>query len=164
MNNTSMILYLVSWGIAIFIHFNTLRRTALYNTKEAVIDEIYSLIETHKAKYEHNYDKEAAFAHKNFKIERKINELNSLYIGKVVNINNEKIKNIFTFDPNDNIRKLTTICYDSVEHVEQNYHIKVQDHFSILKSNKVLIIFTIISIIIVNLFIYLAENFKPIYI
>lgn len=155
-----MMLYLVSWGIAIFIHFNTLRRTALYNTKEAVIDEIYSLIETHKAEYEDDYEKESAFSHKNFRIERKINELNSLHIGKVTNLDNERIKNIFTFNPSDNISQLTTICYDAVEYIEHNYHKKVQGHFSVIKSNKIFIISNILSIFIVLLFYNLTEIFK----
>lgn len=145
MSNTSLIAYGISWFVAIILHINTLRRTALYNTKESVIEEIYSLIDIYKDEYVNEIDKELAFSHKNVRIERKIDELNTIYIGNVISLSHKVIRDIFTFDSSNDISKLKTICYDAVEVIDQNYHKKIQSHFSFFKLNRYEIFYTFLS-------------------
>lgn len=131
----SYAIYAMSWLLAVFIHINTLKRTALYNTKEAIIDEIYSLIKEYKEDVE-TLIKETTFSHKFARIENKIKEFNSLVDTEIVSVKSEPISAIFTFDVESSQTDLTNRCYDAVEHIDTCFHEKVQSKYAIFYINR----------------------------
>ncbi|BDU38717.1 hypothetical protein [Vibrio nigripulchritudo] len=126
----SYVIYAVSWLLAIFIHLNTLKRTALTNTKDDLISELYSLLEVNKGKDE-QLIKEAVFAHKFSRIESKAKEFNGICKSDLIKTDHEDFKNLFTFDTDEGSQPLlTTKCYDAVDYVERVFHNHIQNRFS----------------------------------
>ncbi|WP_104040851.1 hypothetical protein [Vibrio hyugaensis] len=132
----SYIIYAVSWLLAVFIHINTLKRTSLTSTKEAIIDEIYSLLEANKSD-DTTLVKETTFSHKYARIENKVKEFNTLCKGELISTKQEDFKNLFTFDmEGDDQASLTTKCYDAVDYVEKTFHKHIQNKYSFFYVNR----------------------------
>ncbi|OED91243.1 hypothetical protein [Vibrio crassostreae] len=132
----SYIIYSVSWLLAVFIHINTLKRTSLTNTKEALIDEIYSLLEANKNEGT-TLEKETTFSHKFARIENKIKEFNTLCKNDLVSAKHDDFKSLFTFDiESDSQMSLTTKCYDAVEYVDKTFHRHIQNKYSFFYLNR----------------------------
>lgn len=129
-------IYAVSWLLAVFIHVNTLKRTALYNTKESITSEIYSLLDLQKEKSD-LLTKETAFSHKFWRIESKIKEFNSLCNSVVISSQKEEFSNLFVFDiENGTEQDLITECHETIEYVESCFHEKIQSKYSFFYLNR----------------------------
>jgi hypothetical protein len=123
-------IYVVSWLLAVFIHLNTLKRTALTNTKDAIIEEIYSLLEINKSA-DKALVKETTFSHKFARIESKVKEFNGICKNNLIKTDHDDFTELFTFDVEDgNHQVLTTKCYDAVDYVDGVFHRYTQNRFS----------------------------------
>ena len=132
----SYLIYVVSWLLAVSIHINTLKRTALTNTKDAINSEIYSLLKAN----EENKDllvKETVFSHKFARIEKKIKEFNNICKGDVASTKHESFTDLFTFNLDEGCQRLLTEkCYDAVEYVDDIFHKNIQNKYSFFYLNR----------------------------
>jgi hypothetical protein len=127
----SYLIYTVSWLLAVFIHLNNLKRSSLSSTKDAINDEVYSLLDANESDNT-SLVKETTFAHKFARIESKVKEFNTLCKGELLSIKHDSFNNLFTFDTEKaDQADLTTRCYDTVEYVDRTFHRKIQNKHSI---------------------------------
>lgn len=129
-------IFAVGWILVIFIHLNTLKRNSISSIRDTLIEEIYELINLYdedKKSFE-----EQAFEHKIIRIERKINEMNSIYHSAIISVKSNQISNLITFDieSTDAKKKLTQLCFDAVEFIDKKYHESTNRHSSILYLNR----------------------------
>ncbi|MEZ8745941.1 hypothetical protein AB4189_15040 [Vibrio sp. 10N.286.49.E1] len=126
----SYMIYVVSWLLAVFIHLNTLKRTALTNTKDAIIEEIYSLLDINKSDDE-TLVKETTFSHKFARIESKVKEFNGICKKDLIETSHDDFTELFTFDIEDGSQQiLTAKCYDAVDYVDRVFHRQTQNRSS----------------------------------
>ena len=128
--------FAVGWLLVFFVHLNTFKRASLASTKDTLIEEIYGLIELYDE--EEKLFNEQAFEHKTIRIERKIEELNSIYHGKVFSLSDRPISNVITFDIEEKNakEKIAVVCFDAVEFIDSNYHKCIQTRSSIFYINR----------------------------
>ncbi|ANS88152.1 hypothetical protein RJD38_21480 (plasmid) [Vibrio scophthalmi] len=150
-------IYIVSWLLAFFIHLNTLKRTALTNTKDSIIKEIYSLLDINKSDDE-ALAKETTFSHKFARIESKVKEFNAICKNNLIETAHEDFTELFTFDVEGGDQNiLTTKCYDAVDYVDRVFHHHTQNRFSffyIIRYELAGIISTLISLYLIVKFVY----------
>ncbi|EMG7547673.1 hypothetical protein AB6E05_12540 [Vibrio alginolyticus] len=153
----SNMIYVVSWLLAVFIHLNTLKRTALTNTKDAIIEEIYSLLEINKSD-EEALVKETTFSHKFARIESKVKEFNGICKNNLIETDHDDFTELFTFDIEvGNQQILTTKCYDAVDYVDRVFHHHTQNRFSffyMVRYELAGIISTLVSLYLIIRFVY----------
>lgn len=126
----------LGWCLALLVHLNTLRRTALSITKDTLISNIYDLLNSRDG--EKKSIDELYFDHKIIRIERKIIELNAIYNGKLLLLSDEPIKKIITFDIEeiDNNEDLKLACYEAIEHIDAEYHKHIHNNLSFFYVNR----------------------------
>ncbi|MEL7291529.1 MAG: hypothetical protein AAGJ88_04330 [Pseudomonadota bacterium] len=132
----SYLIYAVSWLLAVFIHINTLKRTSLTNTKEAIVNEIYSLLDAGKSDDE-LLVKETTFAHKFTRIENKVKEFNTLCKRSLISTEHDDFQTLFVYDVEDGDHSdLTRRCYDAVDYVDKTFHRQIQNKYSFFYLNR----------------------------
>lgn len=132
----SYLIYAVSWLLAVFIHINTLKRTSLNNTKEAINSEIYSLLDANKDD-DVLLVKETTFSHKFTRIENKVKEFNTICKSTLISTEHDDFKSLFIFDIEDGDHSsLTRKCYDAVDYVDRTFHRHIQNKYSFFYLNR----------------------------
>ena len=156
----SYIIYGISWFLAVFIHANTLKRNSLQSIKEAIISEVYSLLETNKDTEQEELVKETTFAHKFSRIEGKVKEFNSICREELISTTHDEFSNLFTFDIAEGCQgSLTMKCYDAVDYVDRVFHKKIQNKYSILYLNRYEILGAFTGLLSVHLMFSLISKF-----
>lgn len=148
----------LGWCLALLVHLNTLRRTALSTTRDILISNIYDL--RNLGDNEEKCIDELYFDHKTVRIERKIAELNTIYHGKLLSLSDEAIKKIITFDIEqvDSNENLKLACYEAVEHIDEKYHKNIHNNWSFIFINRFEIIFVLILVTIALFYWFLGGN------
>lgn len=132
----SYLIYAVSWLLAVFIHINTLKRTSLTNTKEAIVSEIYSLLDVNNDGAE-LLVKETTFAHKFNRIENKVKEFNTLCKRSLISTEHDDFESLFIYDVEAGDHSdLTRKCYDAVDYVDRTFHRHIQNKYSFFYLNR----------------------------
>lgn len=124
-----MLAYVISWFIALSIHWNSLKRSSIDKNVNELIGLLDSSINIDINNKTLN-EVENVKQHINFRIERKFDYINSLYGGKLLDIEDCKVVSFidygFLFIDNKVTKKyFADSCYDVVEYIENEYHKKI---------------------------------------
>ena len=124
-----MLAYVISWFIALSIHWNSLKRSSIDKNVNELIELIDSSINIDIRNKTLN-EVENVKQHINFRIERKFDYINSLYGGKLLDIGYSKVVDLMDYgflvvDSKVIKEGFADSCYDVVEYIENEYHKKV---------------------------------------
>ena len=141
----------LGWLLTIVVHLNTLRRNALQSSRDALIKDIYELIDGYNE--ENKTIEELFFDHKITRVDRKIIELNSIYNGTFMMVSDESIERLVTLELDDlDKNKLNSICFEAIERIDQVYYEKILRRFSFICINRYEIIVILLLMVIFVLF------------
>lgn len=141
-----MIIYIVTWTLAITLHINNIKVGRIQSTRDKLTEEIYKLIkicEESKEKIENISTEEIEFnpsskqqkinkfeeklAHIYMRMLTKSGEINSTSSKIIIETNSSEFNKLYSFNiEKDNINQ---VCYDLIEYIEKKSHEEIKGSF-----------------------------------